>query len=285
MFFIIEIPIIMILLVALGIVSALDDIIPLVGQIIKWTILLNLAFFTPLTEVVLYSGEEKQRKVRRIIRGILHGIAIVLLFLFAEQVFESAFQNWGTYILFFIAYLLFCVLLVLVEKIGLGYVLFLLCFLWTIGYDLSFNVKQFESNAVYVEYVGRESHIYSVSRMPEENESFLYGRCVFDGIYESEYVDKSHVLEDITEGDKYYIEKNAVSEDGGWLAVKVSNTTGYIYDEGLKRYYNRTSEEIVARQQEQIQARWYKIIPTPVLNVSEFLYEHSGPLCRVSFAE
>ena len=288
MVFLIEIPLGLILVALIGAYGAAEAAVTLIGNIVRWTILFILGAAAPFWVVGLTSNDSDDKIVRPLIRGCLYGIAVVFLYLFAERVFEEPLQDFTTYCIFIMAVLLLYVILILSEKLGFGYVLLLLLFCWTIGCDLSYNVKQFESNVVYVEAVKGKDGLYPVSidRMPEENECLLYSSgVIFDDIYEGPFVDKSHVLGYLFEGDTCYVASDAAVSDRSWIPVVVGDKIGYLYDEDLKRHYNRTSEEITARQQEQREARWYRVIPTPLLKVCVFVYEHSGPLCRIYFAD
>lgn len=257
--------------------------IPTIWMVIKWIILLGFWCATLCSET-LSEPKHPEHPVRKVIRGLVLGTGIVLLLLFIEQVFGQVFeQDWQIYFFFLLGFSFVYLLLLFTKKLFVYYLLIPLCFVWVIGYDLSYNVKQFDANLVAVEYVGGQTRMYSVPRLPEENECLLYDDYVFDAIYEDIYVDKSHILDEYDEGDRYPVAENAAAESSDWLAVMVGDQKGYIRNDGLKNIYHRTSAEIDARQQEQIQSRWYRVIPMPVLKACEFVYEHSGPLCRISF--
>lgn len=253
--------------------------IPAICMVVQWIIFLGFWFGALGFETVLHP-KHQDHPVRNAIRGIVLGTGIVLLSLFAKQVFA---EQWQVYLVLLLGFVFVYLLLLFTGKMRVLYLLIPLCFVWLIGCDLSYNVKRFDANIASVEYVGRRSSVYSVSRLPEENECSLHGHYVFDAVYESEYVNKSHILDSYSEGDRYVVAENAAEESNDWLAVMVGDQKGYIQNSGLKNLYNRTSEEINARQQEQIQSRWYRVVPMPVLKVCEFVYEHSGPLCRISF--
>ncbi len=284
----VEIPLGLILVALIGAYGAAEAAVTLIGNIVRWTIAFILDVSAPFWVFGLSPNASDSKMGRYLIRGCLYGIAVVFLYLFAERVFAEPLQDFTTYCIFIMLVLLLYAILMLSEKIGLGYVWLLLLFCWTIGYDLSYNVKRFESNVVYVEAVKGKDRLYPVSidRMPEDNECLLYSRgVIFDDLYEGPFVDKSHVLGCLSEGDTCYVALDAAVSDRSWIPVVVGDKIGYLYDESLKGHYNRTSEEITARQEEQREARWYRVIPTPLLKICVFVYEHSGPLCRVYFAD
>lgn len=288
MIFLIEIPLGLILIALIVAYGTAEAAVTLIGIIVRGSMLFILGASAPFWVLGLTPNASDGKMIRHLIRGCLYGIVVVFLYLFAERVFEEPLQDFTTYYIFILAVLLLYAILMLSEKLGLGYVLLLLLFCWTIGYDLSYNVKQFESNVVYVEAVKGKTRLYPVSidRMPEENECLLYsGGVIFDDLYEGQFVDKSHVLGYLSEGDTCYVAPDAAVSDRNWIPVVVGDKVGYLYDEDLKRHYNRTSEEITARQQKQRETRWYRVIPAPLLKVCVFVYEHSGPLCRIYFAD
>lgn len=253
---------------------------------IKWCILLSFGFALFSCEVLGFPEFDEEVSLKRVIRGIALGVSGVLLFCFIEQVCEKPFQDWKTYLYFWGGFLVTFSLLMIIKQIRLYYILIPLCCIWVIGYDLSYNVKPIESNIAYVEYVGGKSHVYSVDRLPEEDECFRFDDYIFDAIYEETIIKKSHTLGSCQKGDKYYLAPNPTEESPSWLKIIVGDNIGYIHnDDSIKRVYYQTSEQIAVLQKEQIQSRWYRILPTPVLKMCEFAYEHSGVLCQIDFAE
>lgn len=231
----VEIPLGLILVALIGAYGAAEAAVTLIGNIVRWTIAFILDVSAPFWVFGLSPNASDSKMGRYLILGCLYGIAVVFLYLFAELL-----QDFTTYCIFIMLVLLLYAILMLSEKIGLGYVWLLLLFCWTIGYDLSYNVKQFESNVVYVEAVKGKDRRYPVSidRMPEDNECLLYSRgVIFDDLYEGPFVDKSHVLGYLSEGDTCYVALDA----GRSVIIGLGKIQSYQWFARGKRFLSENS--------------------------------------------
>lgn len=218
-------------------------------------------------------------------KELLPRIAIAIIGAGALWFSYTALPNMQSYFWFLFVFLILHCILANFTKLKIYYVLMPLLLMWLIGCDISHSVKAVDTNIVYVEYQKRQESENGLIPSDHLPTGFSF---VFDDIYDDVIsVPKEHVLHHCSRGEIFYVIDNVGYEQTDWLHVRTEDgIEGYIHSDGLKKYYGRTSENIVERRNEYISGKWYyRFVPRSVLMVCEFIYEHSGFLSQIHFAD